>query len=260
LIEETSSSAATTFISKVIKFRQRNLFRVALKNESESARLFLVATNLNKIGIKIVDVTFEHKDERRNILPKSRQMDHSKVEGSEHGNIKLFSSPLKNRIETGCHGEHNNFMFNIHVTGTVNDYVMEQRDSLLKEQIWSSVKNLVGTDFELIVEGKKYPVHKFILAARSAVFAELFKTNVTELEHTIPIDGVDSICLEQFLKFVYTGELDGPINSIQLMHLARHYQIKTLEELCESSLNTNNVDDEMTMLDITTATSMTEIK
>ena len=72
LIEETSSSATTTFISKVIKFRQRNLFRVALKTESESARLFLVATNLNKVGIKIADVTFEHKDERRNILPKFR--------------------------------------------------------------------------------------------------------------------------------------------------------------------------------------------
>ncbi len=40
--------------------------------------------------------------------------------------------------------------------------------------------------------------------------------------------------MEQFLKFVYTGELEGSVGK-ELMTLATTYKIKTLEELCDTA-------------------------
>ena len=42
--------------------------------------------------------------------------------------------------------------------------------------------------------------------------------------------------MEQFLKFVYTGQLEGTIsNPNKLRALATTYQIKTLESICEAA-------------------------
>ena len=40
--------------------------------------------------------------------------------------------------------------------------------------------------------------------------------------------------LEQFIKFIYTGKLEGFV-SYALMHLAAKYEIKTLKDLCQSA-------------------------
>lgn len=45
---------------------------------------------------------------------------------------------------------------------------------------------------------------------------------------------VGEACMNQFLKFIYNGELDGPVTS-QLVQLASHYQIETLEKICEGA-------------------------
>jgi len=93
------------------------------------------------------------------------------------------------------------------------------------------------TDFKLqITGGKSFPVHKFVLAARSPVFAAQFNAQQTEEEFKqviIDLD-VDETCMNQFLKFIYTGELDGPVTS-QLVQLATHYQIETLEKICQAA-------------------------
>ena len=49
-------------------------------------------------------------------------------------------------------------------------------------------------------------------------------------------------CMEQFLKFIYTGELDGPVKCRDLLKLATTFKIKTLEDLCKAALNDINGD------------------
>lgn len=48
-------------------------------------------------------------------------------------------------------------------------------------------------------------------------------------------DAVDASTLEQFLKFIYTGELVGGV-SHPLNLLASVYQIETLKRLCDKCL------------------------
>ncbi len=46
---------------------------------------------------------------------------------------------------------------------------------------------------------------------------------------------VEANRMEKFITFIYTGELEGQVNS-QLMELATTYQIKTSESICQSPL------------------------
>lgn len=163
------------------------------------------------------------------------------------GTVQLFTSSLP-YIENGRYKKED-VLFKVYITGTSMDYVTQRTDGLLKEQIWSSAQNVVGTDFDVIAEGKKFPVHKFILAARSSVFAHLFETEKEKFEKEIMIE-VDVTCMEQFLKFIYTGELEGPIRNLQLMNLAKKYQIKTLEALCQSTIPHVEVNTERNVMEL----------
>lgn len=131
------------------------------------------------------------------------------------------------------------YFFNIHFTGITENYHFQEKDGLLNEQLWSSISNQLGADFEFIAGGKRFPVHKFIVAARSHVFAAQLNTgeqpNVKELD-------VSAAAMEQFLKFVYTGELDGTVNEPGVRQLAATYQIKTLEDICKFA--SNDIDED----------------
>ncbi len=104
--------------------------------------------------------------------------------------------------------------------------------------------NQYGTDFKLIAnDGKTFPVHKFILAARSTVFAVLFKEdqdfNTISSFNIMDSKGDE---LEQFIRFIYSGELEGTVDHA-LMKLAEKYQIKTLGNLFKAaSLEEFSVD------------------
>ncbi len=117
---------------------------------------------------------------------------------------------------------------------------LRQKDSLLNEQLWLSAQNEIGTDLN-ITDGKTiFPVHKFILSARSPVFANQFNNEKKEETYL----DVEADCMEQFLKFVYTGKLEGIITTPKkLKELASTYQIKTLERICEAA--SKEMDDDL---------------
>ena len=52
---------------------------------------------------------------------------------------------------------------------------------------------------------------------------------------TRKIEAVDAVTMEQFLEFIYTGHLEGPIRSGKLKQLAVAYRMKTLEDLCDAA-------------------------
>lgn len=68
-----------------------------------------------------------------------------------------------------------------------------------------------------------------MLAARSPTFAALFIQKEKEQNHAMECRTVDEI--EQFIKFMYTGEVEKPVNDGDLTRLAVKYQVKTLENL-----------------------------
>ncbi len=112
------------------------------------------------------------------------------------------------------------------------------------DNLWSSVTNQTWTDFKIIaaVGEKSFSVHKFMLAARSPIFASVFTKNPAT---SIQTEFVNGICMKQFLVFVYTGQLVGAVYSPDLRQLATKYQLPTLEQLCSlaSPLETKYVSD-----------------
>lgn len=218
---------AMTILSKMIKFQGVKSFRVGLKNQATYSTLLLITTNLNKMGLKAEAVTFVCNGVAHEY--KMTLITNSKGEEDETvGSLQLFTAPFDeyNMIS----GDYS-FTFRIFLSGVVGDYRVQEMDLLLRNQLWSSFTNQVETDFEIIAEGKRFLVHKYMLAARSSVFAAKFNEQNSG-RATEEVVLVDAASVLQFIKFIYTGELEGPVKSEELLQLANNYKIKTLEDLC----------------------------
>ncbi len=227
----------TIYLSN-IKYRNGDFFQVGFKNRQDSSRtLFLMTKNLNKIGMKAVAVSFTSA-----ASTKYEALDlHTVKEQDENdGSLQLFTSPLA--YARGSNSGRK-FAFRISLTGAIEDYGVQQISHFLPKELWTSSVNQYGTDYEFIAEGKRFAVHKFILAARSPIFAQQFRRKELEEEEEeieekpkrIKTDVEDAASLEQFLRFIYTGELEGPIKNPRLLQLAQKYQVKTLEKLCQAA-------------------------
>ncbi len=221
----TKSGNPEEIYSNVIKFGREDCFRAELKREQDPysrLKLYFVISNLNKQGIRVNRVTFY-------CGPRASKVNSMTLVGdSDKDHSSVFTSPFlfpKNCLK--------NLTFYVYIDSIVGDYHLQKVDSLLAEQLWSSAVNREGTDLELKVQNTSFPVHKCILASRSPVFAAELNNNHSSLQ----IEAVDPNCMEQFLKFIYTGILEGPYSSSsssQLLHLAQTYQIKTLKSLCRT--------------------------
>jgi len=122
------------------------------------------------------------------------------------------------------------FTFTIYLVGIMENYQVNQIDNLLSQQLLASIQD-VDVDFNLIAEnGKSFPVHKWILAARSTVVAALLSEDENEVIMGCSID-----VMNQFIKFIYTGEFEG-LGSQELMQVTAKYEIKTLQDLCQTAI------------------------
>jgi len=209
--------------------------------------LFLLTANLQKMGLKVLSVSYlqrefsmtsdgcnvkEIKMDQKN-LTNGGISSEDKNDGA--ASIQLFTSPL-NLLEQRMNFTDFTFAFTVYLTGIGDNYRVQQMDSLLSQQLWISTENQENRAyFKLIAnDGKSFPVHKWILAARSPVFAALFSSNEEIESIHLAVDcNVDEI--KQFVHFMYTGELEG-LASHTLMQLAVKYEIKTLREICEAAL------------------------
>lgn len=199
------------------------------------------------MGLKVTSVYFTSEDDtpgKDNKLSEMKEMnlESSSENGSKMAAFQLFTSPLNRVSNKYHHGVISNFILTltIYLSGVEDiKYQARQMDTLVSQQLLTSVRNQDGTDFNLITrDGKSFPVHKFILATRSTVFAALFIREESQLNHVMDCTEVE---MDQFFKFVYTGELEGLV-SYELMQLAVTYQIETLEKICESSLKEVSMD------------------
>lgn len=92
------------------------------------------------------------------------------------------------------------------------------------------------SDITLTTGGKKFKAHKNILAARSPVFAAMFKDNVDEIK----LPQMDEETLGELLSFVYTGKLESvPKLANNLIAAANKFELHGLKTMCENILSNN---------------------
>ena len=111
-------------------------------------------------------------------------------------------------------------------------------------------EGMKGEDVTIIASGDdteeeepcKFSAHKFILAARSPVFAKMFEhEEMSEnKQNEVRIKDIAPDVLEQILKFVYTGEVSNLKEmAIPLLYASEKYELKRLKALCERQLAIN---------------------
>jgi len=135
-------------------------------------------------------------------------MDHKTINGKTAENkneaIQLFTVPLNrlvfNFIPEQFPSHFIHLTFTLYLIGLTDNFRVQQIDGLLRQQLWSTLTNQQGgTDFKLFAkDGKLFNFHKFILAARSPVFAALFSQRDIEESHFI--DGTEDEMM-QLVKF-----------------------------------------------------------
>ena len=218
-------------------------FRVGFKPHPFSTTtpptVLFMTSNLNKVGIKVFKVLFCD-----GFTSKFKQMDLDTRNGDVTGCLQLFTASFNSfrMLESVLVRQYpRRLIFEIHFTGIVENYQFQERDCLLKNQMWSSVLNQIGTDFEFVAAGRSFPVHKYVLVARSPIFAAKFSSDT----HVKKEENVSAASMEQFLKFIYSGELEEPMNDPDLLQLATDYKIKTLESLCRFASHVVNEDEIM---------------
>jgi len=139
------------------------------------------------------------------------------------GSIQLFQALLK---RAGLMTANFTFTFEIYMSGMQDNLQLQQIDCFIGKQLMSSIEKNV---FEFVLGELKIPVHKFILAARSPVFAAKFGSEGgTALQQEKMDDGTDLHALKQLLHFIYTGTLDAQVIHPQLGENHFTYNVKII--------------------------------
>ena len=126
------------------------------------------------------------------------------------------------------------FILRLYLKPSVDYYALYRFDARLGQQLWKSAINAQLTDVVFQVGDSTFPAHKFVMVARSSVFRAMFEADMKEAR-TGRVQIVDATpdIFEQFLQFLYTGQLAKPASK-HLGYLAEKYDVKTLSSLCPS--------------------------
>ena len=225
-------------LSEMAEFRRLATFRFGLLNNGETELVSFSSINHCNAGLNIILVTLRIGDQNPVIMTSKKCQDQR---------TQMYRHTLSERVSVN---ESLTLTFRIYVEGSVPSYDYKLSDELLNIQLWSAAQNGHCTDVQLVVGERVFPVHKVILAARSPVFNAMFSNAMTESKSGIVnITDVDPDVLEQFLRFMYTGELhqSAPCSN-RLAAVADKYQVETLQDLCEHGIDDTKVQDIAEML------------
>ncbi|KAL7013172.1 hypothetical protein ACKWTF_015232 [Chironomus riparius] len=98
------------------------------------------------------------------------------------------------------------------------------------------IQDDTNKDFQITIDDHEFPVHKFLLAARSPTLAELLKNN-PEVENLNLVD-ISIETFEIILKFLYTDELPGDdeTNFLHLFAAAGKLKIEKIKKFSAQKL------------------------
>ncbi|CAG9807256.1 unnamed protein product [Chironomus riparius] len=109
------------------------------------------------------------------------------------------------------------------------------------------IEDETAKDFHIIINEREFPVHKFILKARSPTLAEVLTNNPDA--HDLILTDINENVFEKILQFLYTDELprDGGIDYLNLFTAAGELKIEDLKHFagvkaCNYVVKENAVD------------------
>lgn len=124
-----------------------------------------------------------------------------------------------------------------------DEYKKAHASSIQKglEELWTS-GNL--SDFTIIVNLKKFLVHKLVLRIHSQVFADKFAEKIDNVNE-MKIEDVSEEAVYDFLRYLYIGELPDKNNLMDAFALAvklKADELKSISEtiICKNILNNSN--------------------
>lgn len=128
------------------------------------------------------------------------------------------------------------------------------------EKLWRSGK---FSDFVIIVNGtREFRVHKNVLAIQSSVFAAMFE-NELNLKNSIEINDFSSEAFEEFLRYIYTGEIPDDTNAMEIFAISGLYEVTELRNVCEEmvlgNLDQTNALEAFSLADRYSANNMREL-
>jgi speckle-type POZ protein len=110
----------------------------------------------------------------------------------------------------------------------------------LSAQLGELFDKMLSSDVNFNIGGREFPAHKLILAARSEVFAAMFKHPMKENStNQIKIEDIKPEVFQELLRFIYTGRVSSATMetmAVGLLIAANKYMLIGLKNKCENYL------------------------
>ncbi|XP_023340926.1 speckle-type POZ protein B [Eurytemora carolleeae] len=109
----------------------------------------------------------------------------------------------------------------------------------LSNDLGEALKMADFTDMTIVCDQKEFHCHKFILAARSEVFAAMLRHEFLEKQNSrVDVKEIDSETMELLLNYIYTGQVQdfNRVSVVDLFKAADRYRLDDLKHLCEEEL------------------------
>lgn len=160
------------------------------------------------------------RDEKSEKFEKLRKVTSSHLLDRFSGNIRI----RKVEKRTCC------ITFKVYLTSTIPNFGFKSIDACWGQQLWDAAVNNSMIDFVFLIGKKSIGAHRFILSARSPVFAAMLDIGMTESRSgKVRLVDVHPSTFRHFLQFVYTGMIPPKaINREEMFRLADKYGVETL--------------------------------
>ncbi|KAJ1272869.1 hypothetical protein BS78_06G235700 [Paspalum vaginatum] len=211
-------------------------------DNAKFASAFLIATNGGQAGVRAeFSLSVPDKDGKVWTQRKAKQVI---VSGSGWGQFIE-----KARLRPLLRDNHDRFTIRCVLT-VIKDPVVEDVVAIavpaptVLQDLAGMLKRGEGTDVTFVVGGQRFPAHRCVLAARSAVFkAELLGAMREKATAHVRIEDMEPAVFEALLHFVYTDALpdgcDDAGKNVLMQHLlvaADRYGLHRLRHMCEDRM------------------------
>jgi len=95
------------------------------------------------------------------------------------------------------------------------------------------------TDMTIVCDKREFHCHKFMLAARSEVFAAMLRHEFLEKQNSrVDVKEIDAETMELLLSYIYTGQVTDfkNVSVVELFKAADRYRLDHLKHMCEEEL------------------------
>lgn len=245
-VHESDSNQIYTVFGVEMFLKSENLF----KTHKFQYRVSGAAGISNQKPKKVFESTFKTID-RKYIVDLSNKC----IATSMINSLELGSLFLTLKLEIMYHAGPI-FCESKYCTTNANVKVMDQYLNLLNDSTFS--------DFTFTVKGRKFKVHKNILASESETMRAMFTTNLREcIQAECVIDHIEPHIFQLMLQFIYAGKIPTDLDNISmdLYRAAHYYRIEKLMDMCKENIHFRlSVPNAQEVYELATLYDMKDVK